>query len=245
MRKFDKEFRERMKMNGNQLMLRDVPEEERPRERMIRKGREHLSNVELIALLLRTGSTGESVMALAQRVLSQTGGLKGIAQLSYHELTKIHGIGPAKAVQILAGIELGQRLMKALPEEKDAICCPNDAVQLVMEEMRFLQQEHFVCMFLDTKNRVIEKKCIFIGSLNSSVVHPREIFREAIRCSAAGVICVHNHPSGDPTPSREDFEITKRLFQAGEMIGIELIDHLIIGDQLYYSMREKGVIPDN
>lgn len=234
-----------MKMIGNQLMLRDVPEEERPRERMIRKGREHLSNVELIALLLRTGSTGESVMALAQRVLSQTGGLKGIAQLSYHELTKIHGIGPAKAVQILAGIELGQRLMKALPEEKDAIRCPSDAAQLVMEEMRFLQQEHFVCMFLDTKNRVIEKKCIFIGSLNSSVVHPREIFREAIRCSAAGVICAHNHPSGDPTPSQEDFEITKRLFNAGEMIGIELIDHLIIGDQLYYSMREKGVIPDN
>lgn len=232
-------------MIGNQLMLRDVPEEERPRERMIRKGREHLSNVELIALLLRTGSTGESVMALAQRVLSQTGGLKGIAQLSYHELTKIHGIGPAKAVQILAGIELGQRLMKALPEEKDAIRCPSDAAQLVMEEMRFLQQEHFVCMFLDTKNRVIEKKCIFIGSLNSSVVHPREIFREAIRCSAAGVICAHNHPSGDPTPSQEDFEITKRLFNAGEMIGIELIDHLIIGDQLYYSMREKGVIPDN
>lgn len=100
-------------------------------------------------------------------------------------------------------------------------------------------------MFLDTKNRVIEKKCIFIGSLNSSVVHPREIFREAIRCSAAGVICAHNHPSGDPTPSQEDFEITKRLFNAGETIGIELIDHLIIGDQLYYSMREKGVIPDN
>lgn len=232
-------------MVGNQLMLRDVPEEERPRERMIRQGREHLSNVELIALLLRTGSMGESVMALAQRVLSQTGGLKGIAHLSYHELTQIHGIGPAKAVQILAGIELGQRLMKVLPDERYAIRSPEDAVQLVMEEMRFLQQEHFVCMFLNTKNRVIEKKCIFIGSLNSSVVHPREIFREAIRCSAAGVICVHNYPSGDPTPSQEDLEITKRLYNAGEMIGIDLIDHLIIGDQLYYSMREKGLIPGN
>src|SRR5690606_21228026 len=140
------------------------------------------------------------------------------------------------------GIELGQRLVKAIPEETDVIRCPGDAVQLVMEEMRFLQQEHFVCMFLNTKNRVIEKKCIFIGSLNSSVVHPREIFREAIRCSAAGVVCVHNHPSGDPTPSREDLEITKRLYHAGEMIGIELVDHLIIGDQLYYSMREKGLL---
>lgn len=229
-------------MAGNQLMLKDVPEEDRPRERMIRRGREHLSNVELIALLLRTGSAGESVMALAQRVLSQTGGLKGLAQLSYHELTSIHGIGPAKAVQVLAGIELGQRLMKVLPEEKDVIRSPDDAVQLVMEEMRFLQQEHVVCMFLNTKNRVIEKKCIFIGSLNRSVVHPREIFREAIRCSAAGIICVHNHPSGDPTPSQEDIAITKRLQAAGETIGIDLIDHIIIGDQSYYSMREKGII---
>lgn len=229
-------------MVGNPLMLRDVPEEERPRERMIRQGREHLSNVELIALLLRTGSAGESVIALAQRLLAQTGGLKGIAQLSFHELTKIHGIGPAKAVQILAGIELGQRLMKELPEERDVIRSPADAVQLVMEEMRFLQQEHFICMFLNTKNRVIERKCIFIGSLNSSIVHPREIFREAIRCSAAGVICFHNHPSGDPTPSQEDLAITERLVMAGETIGIELIDHIIIGDQLYYSMREKGMI---
>lgn len=229
-------------MAGNQLMLKDVPEEDRPRERMIRRGREHLSNVELIALLLRTGSAGESVMALAQRVLSQTGGLKGLAQLSYHELTSIHGIGPAKAVQVLAGIELGQRLMKVLPEERDVIRSPDDAVQLVMEEMRFLQQEHVVCMFLNTKNRVIEKKCIFIGSLNRSVVHPREIFREAIRCSAAGIICVHNHPSGDPTPSQEDIAITKRLQAAGETIGIDLIDHIIIGDQSYYSMREKGII---
>lgn len=231
-------------MVANQLMLRDVPEEERPRERMIRQGPEHLSNVELIALLLRTGSMGESVMVLAQRVLSQVGGLKGLVNLSYHELTQIHGIGPAKAVQILAGIELGQRLVKALPEDTDVIRCPSDAVQLVMEEMRFLQQEHFVCMFLNTKNRVIDKKCIFIGSLNTSVVHPREIFREAIRCSAASVICIHNHPSGDPTPSQEDIEITKRLFNAGEMIGIEMIDHLIIGDQTYYSMRENSLIPE-
>lgn len=228
----------------NHLMLKDVPEEDRPRERMIRQGPEHLSNVELIALLLRTGSTGESVVILAQRVLAQMGGLKGLAHLSYHELTKIHGIGPAKAVQILAGLELGQRLMKALPEERDTIRCPSDAVQLVMEEMRFLQQEHFVCMFLNTKNRVIDKKCIFIGSLNASVVHPREIFREAIRCCAASVICIHNHPSGDPTPSNEDMEITKRLFEAGVMIGIDLIDHLIIGDQTYFSMREQGLISE-
>src|SRR5690606_5092137 len=142
------------------------------------------------------------------------------------------------------GIELGQRLVKAIPEETDVIRCPSDVVQLVMEEMRFLQQEHFVCMFLNTKNRVIDKKCIFVGSLNSSVVHPREIFREAIRCSAAGIICFHNHPSGDPTPSQEDLAITERLHKAGETIGIHLIDHIIIGDQRYYSMRENGIIRD-
>ena len=112
-----------------------------------------------------------------------------------------------------------------------------------MDEMRHLSQEHFLCLFLNTKNRVIDKKCIFVGSLNSSVVHPREVFREAIRRSSAGVICVHNHPSGDPTPSREDIHVTERLVEAGQIVGIELLDHIIIGDHRYYSMKEKGIIP--
>ncbi|MBA4496153.1 DNA repair protein RadC [Paenactinomyces guangxiensis] len=227
------------------VLLKDVPEEERPRERMLRFGAEHLSNAELIALLLRTGSTGESVLHLAQRLLGELGGLKGLTSASWQELTQIRGIGPAKAVQLLAGVELGRRISRAVPADRLAIRSPDDAVQFVMDELRYEQQEHFICLFLNTKYRVIDKKCIFKGSLNVSVVHPREVFHEAIRRSSAAIICVHNHPSGDPTPSREDLEVTERLIEAGHIMGIDLVDHLIIGDQTYYSMKEKGLIPEN
>jgi DNA repair protein RadC len=226
------------------VLIKDVPVEERPRERLIKFGAEALSNAELIALLLRTGTAHESVLTLSQRVLSQTEGLKGLTKASLMELTQIHGIGPAKAVQLLAGVELGRRISRAVPEERVTIRSPYDAAQCVMEEMRYLEQEHFLCLFLNTKNKIIHKKCIFVGSLNVSVVHPREVFREAIRYSSAGIICVHNHPSGDVTPSREDLEVTQRLVEAGHLMGIELIDHLIIGDQSYFSMKEKGLILD-
>lgn len=225
------------------LMVRDVPEEERPRERMIRLGADALSNAELIAILLRTGTTSESVMELAGRVLSKAGGLRGLVEFTLNELIQFRGIGPAKGIQLLAGIELGRRISQMVPEERTAIRSPGDAAQFVMEEMRYLTQEHFVCLFLNTKNRVIDKECIFIGSLNTSVVHPREVFREAIRRSAAGVICIHNHPSGDPSPSREDLDVTARLVEAGRIIGVELLDHIIIGDGSYVSLKEKGVIP--
>ncbi|AUS10391.1 hypothetical protein C1X05_05995 [Laceyella sacchari] len=226
------------------MLLRDVPEEERPRERMIRLGPNYVSNAELIALLLRTGSTGESVMTLAQRVLNKGGGLKGLTRLSLQELMGIHGIGPAKAIQLMAGIELGQRISRMMPEDRHAIRSPDDAACYVMDELRFLQQEHFICLYLNTKYRVIDKKCIFKGSLNTSVVHPREIFHEAIRCSAAAIICVHNHPSGDPTPSTEDLLVTERLVEVGKLLGIDVVDHLIIGDQTYFSMKEKGLIAE-
>ncbi len=225
------------------VMIRDVPEEERPRERMIRLGAGMLSNAELIAILLRTGTSSESVVELGTRVLSQAGGLRGLVGMTFNELIQFRGIGPAKAVQLLAGIELGRRISQMVPEERTAIRSPADAARLVMEEMRHLTQEHFVCLFLNTKNRVIDKECIFIGSLNTSVVHPREVFREAIRRSAAGVICIHNHPSGDPSPSQEDLNVTARLVEAGRIIGIELVDHLIIGDGCYISLKEKGAIP--
>ncbi|KPC77828.1 hypothetical protein ADL26_01020 [Thermoactinomyces vulgaris] len=228
----------------NYMLLRDVPEEERPRERMIRLGPNYVSNAELIALLLRTGSTGESVMTLAQRVLNKGGGLKGLTRLSLQELMGIHGIGPAKAIQLMAGIELGQRISRMMPEDRHAIRSPDDAACYVMDELRFLQQEHFICLYLNTKYRVIDKKCIFKGSLNTSVVHPREIFHEAIRCSAAAIICVHNHPSGDPTPSTEDLLVTERLVEVGKLLGIDVVDHLIIGDQTYFSMKEKGLIAE-
>ncbi|GGE18556.1 UPF0758 protein YsxA [Marinithermofilum abyssi] len=224
----------------DQLMIRDVPEEERPRERLTQLGAEHLSNAELIAILLRTGTASESVMGLASRLLSQTGGLKGLTHAGLEDLVKIRGVGPAKAVQVLAGMELGRRIARAIPEERKAIRSPLDAAEWVMEEMRYLTQEHFVCLFLNTKNRVIDKQCIYVGGLNSSVVHPREIFREAIRRSSAGIICVHNHPSGDPTPSREDIRVTQRLYEAGRIVGVELLDHIIVGDDCFVSLKEKG-----
>ncbi|MBH8596864.1 MULTISPECIES: DNA repair protein RadC [unclassified Thermoactinomyces] len=224
------------------VLLSDVPEEERPRERMLRLGPQHLSNAELIALLLRTGSTGESVVALAHRVLVKTDGLKGLAQTSLQELMKIHGIGLAKAVQLMAGVELGQRISRLSPEERYVIRSPEDVAQYVMDELRFAKQEHFVCLFLDTKHQVICKKCVFKGSLNASLVHPREIFLEAIRSSSAAVICIHNHPSGDPTPSTEDIHVTERLIEAGQLLGIEVLDHVIIGDQRFFSLREHGLI---
>lgn len=228
---------------AKQLMIRDVPEEERPRERLVQLGAEHCSNTELIAILLRTGTSSESVMTLAHRVLSKTGGIRGLTDTTLKELMEIRGIGKAKAVQILAGIELGRRISRAIPEERMTIRSPRDAAEMVMDEMRYLTQEHFVCLFLNTKNQVIDKECIFVGSLDTSVVHPREVFREAIRRSSAGVICIHNHPSGDPHPSREDVDITYRLYEAGEIVGVELMDHIIVGDGCYFSLKEKGLFP--
>ncbi|MDR6226425.1 RadC family protein [Desmospora profundinema] len=230
-------------MERDSLLIRDVPEGERPRERMLQVGPASLANAELVAILLRTGTAAESAIHLAGRVLSKVDGLKGLAQADLLELTEIRGVGPAKAVQLLAGIELGRRVFRAVPGEKVAIRSPRDAAEACMDEMRYLSQEHFVCLFLNTKNVVIDKKCIYVGTLNASVVHPREVFREAIRKSSAGVICVHNHPSGDPTPSREDIHVTERLFEAGRLLGIDLLDHIIIGDSRFYSMKEKGIMP--
>ncbi|SHE47835.1 DNA replication and repair protein RadC [Seinonella peptonophila] len=226
------------------MLLKSLPLEDRPRERMIENGPKSLSNGELIALLLRTGSAGESVMELAQKILVEVGGIQSLAQISFHELLAIHGVGPAKAVQLLAGLELGKRVRQVTSTDGQFIHQPIDAVDMIRNELRFYQQEHFICMFLNTKNRVIDKKCIFIGSLNLSVVHPREIFREAVKCSAARIICIHNHPSGDPSPSTEDIEITFRLVESGKMIGIEVVDHIVIGDLNYFSMKENGLIPD-
>lgn len=220
--------------------MKDFPKEERPRERFIQYGAESLSNQELIALVLRTGTKEASVLTLAQRVLSHFGNLRMLKEATLEELTKINGIGPAKAIQLLTSIELGRRIVNSTAEERYVIRTPEDGANYVMEEMRFLRQEHFVCLYLNTKNQVIHKQTIFIGSLNSSIVHPREVFREALRRSAASIICLHNHPSGDPTPSREDIEVTKRLSECGKLIGIEVLDHIIIGDKRYVSLKEKG-----
>ena len=148
----------------------------------------------------------------------------------------------AKAIHVLAAVEVGRRIASHTLEERYVIRSPEDGAKYLMNEMRFLTQEHFVCLYLNTKNQVIHKQTIFIGSLNASIVHPREVFKEAVRRSAASVICLHNHPSGDPTPSREDIEVTKRLAESGKIVGIELLDHLIIGENKYVSLKEKGYV---
>ncbi|MBS4199813.1 DNA repair protein RadC [Bacillus sp. FJAT-49732] len=221
-------------------MIRDFPIDQRPRERLINNGAESLSNHELLAILLRTGTKSESVIQLSNRLLTQFGGLMWLKDAVLEEMTNLKGIGQAKAVQIAAAVELGRRISNLSYDERYVIRSPEDGANYVMNDMRFLTQEHFVALYLNTKNQVIHRQTIFIGSLNASIVHPREVFKEAIRRSAASIICLHNHPSGDPSPSREDIEVTKRLVECGKMIGIELLDHLIIGDKKYVSMKEKG-----
>ncbi|WP_202630819.1 RadC family protein [Pallidibacillus pasinlerensis] len=224
------------------MLIKDFPKDERPRERFIKHGPESLSNQELLAILLRTGTKAESVLQLAQRLIKEFEGLRMLKDATLEELTKIKGIGEAKAIQILAAVELGRRINSLSNEERYSIRSPEDGANYVMEEMRFLNQEHFVCLYLNTKNQVIHKQTVFIGSLNASIVHPREVFREAFRRSAASIICIHNHPSGDPTPSREDIEVTRRLKECGRMIGIEILDHIIIGDKRFVSLKEKGYL---
>ncbi|WP_306471880.1 DNA repair protein RadC [Bacillus sp. AFS015802] len=226
----------------NRLMIRDFPQDERPRERLIQCGAASLSNQELLAILLRTGTKSESVLQLSNRLLNQFDGLNLLKDASLEEITKTKGIGLAKAVQIMAAVEFGRRISNLAFDDRYSIRSPEDGANYVMNDMRFLAQEHFVCLYLNTKNQVLHKQTIFIGSLNASIVHPREVFKEAFRRSAASIICIHNHPSGDPTPSREDIEVTKRLVECGRIIGIDILDHLIIGEKKFISLKEKGYL---
>ncbi len=223
-------------------MLRDLPHEERPRERMMQYGAEALSHAELLAILLRTGTQQESALHLAQRILMQAGNLRQLVDLSLEEMMEIKGIGTAKALQLKAGIELGRRLALSRHTLSPAIRSPRDVSDLLSEQLRYLQKEHFVCLFLNTKNVVIAQETLSIGSLNAAVVHPREVFRAAIKCSSASIICAHNHPSGDPTPSKEDVQLTQRLIEAGSIVGIDVLDHIVIGDGQYVSLKERGLI---
>lgn len=229
-------------MESTSITLKDVPKEERPRERLLKHGAKNVSNQELLAILLVSGTREETVLQLAKRILMHFEGIKLLSEATIEELTAIKGIGIAKGVQLLAAIELGKRMSNVKQKEEYFIRSPEDGANYVMEDMRNLKQEHFVALFLNTKNQVIHRKTIFIGSLNSSIVHPREVFREAVRRSAASIICIHNHPSGDPTPSKEDIYVTKRLVESGKMMGIEVLDHIIIGNRRFVSLKEKGYI---
>ncbi|MCM3717013.1 RadC family protein [Fictibacillus phosphorivorans] len=223
-------------------MIKDYPLQERPRERLLQDGPDTLSNYELLAILLRTGTKQMSAIQLSHHIIQHFEGLRHLKDATIGELKEINGIGPAKAVELMAAIEIGKRISRLQFEERYTIRSPEDGARYLMDELRFLHQEHFVCLYLNTKNQVLNKKTVFIGSLNTSIVHPREVFKEGLKRSCASIICFHNHPSGDPAPSREDIEVTKRLVECGKMLGIEVLDHIIIGDQKYVSLKEKGYV---
>lgn len=220
-------------------MIRDLPEGERPRERLRDFGPGQLSNAELIAILLRTGVEGESVLNLAARLLSQFGGLAGMARVSYGELCGVKGISDAKACQLLAAFELGRRLVSLHPEGRPIIRCPQDVYNLLGAEMAFLDQEHLKVVLLNTKNEVRGTVEVYKGNVNSAMVRVAEVLRPAIRENCPSIIIVHNHPSGDPTPSPEDVLITRKIASGGQMMDIELLDHIIIGGQRHVSLKER------
>jgi DNA repair protein RadC len=221
--------------------ITDLAISDRPRERLAQMGADALSNAELIAILMRSGVKGLNVLQMAQKILVDLGGLVGLHRTPYEELTQVHGVGPAKAAQLKAAIELGRRLSVADMGERPGIHSPEDAAALVGYEMGALEQEHLRVMLLDTRNRVLKVVEIYKGSLNSSAIRIGEIFRDAIRINAASVILVHNHPSGDPTPSPEDISVTKAIITAGELMDIEVLDHLVIGKNSFISMKSKGL----
>ena len=222
-------------------LIQDLPVEERPRERFAQVGASGLSSAELIAIILRTGNRGESVVRLAERILSTFGGLPGVGRATLTELQTIDGIGPVKAIEIKSALELGRRLLTTAPNERPQIKAPADAANLLMSEMMFLEQEHLRVLLLDTRNHVLAMPTIYIGSLNTSVVRVGELFRPAIRENAASIVVAHNHPSGDPTPSSEDIRVTKAIREAGKLLNIELLDHVIIGRNRFTSLKERGL----
>lgn len=226
----------------NHLKIKDLPESERPYEKLEKYGAERLTDAELLAIIIKTGTKKETSVSLAQRILGKAQRVvSGMNDISLQELTNISGIGRVKAIQIKAVLELGKRFVSYKKCDKIYIKTPNDVADYLMEDMRTLNKEHVKGILLNTKNQLIKIIDISIGSLNSSIVHPREVFSEAIKCSAASLIVVHNHPSGDCTPSSEDISITKRLHSAGQILGVELVDHIIIGDQKYTSLKEINI----
>ncbi|HFC12813.1 MAG TPA: JAB domain-containing protein [Anaerolineae bacterium] len=221
--------------------IHDMPTDERPRERFAQVGAAGLSSAELLAIILRTGNRGESVVRMAERVLATFDGLPGVARASLKELQQVNGIGPAKATEMQAALELGRRLLATMPKERPQIKSPADAANLLMSEMAFLEQEHLRVLLLDTRNRVISIPTVYIGSLNASIVRVGELFRPAIKENAAAIVIAHNHPSGDPSPSPEDIRMTKAVKQAGELLNIDLLDHIVIGRNRFVSLKERGL----
>ena len=221
--------------------ITDLATDERPRERLAHLGPQALATSELLAILLRVGVTGENAVQVGQRLLNVFGGLSGLHRAPFEELCNQHGIGEAKAAQIKAAIELGRRMALESPEERPAVNCPSEAAALVVYEMSALEQEHLRVILLDTRNRVLDIVEVYKGSVNSSQVHVGELFKPAIRRNAPALIVVHNHPSGDPTPSPDDVAVTRAIVQAGKLLDVDVLDHMIIGQGRWVSLKERGL----
>lgn len=223
------------------LSIHDLPDDERPRERLLTRGAGALSSAELLAILLRTGTAQENVLRLAERLLSQFGGLHGLASASAAELEQIRGLGSAKVAQILATMELGKRLASRPSNERPVIASSADAARLVFD-MADLPQEHIRVILLDNSRRVIATPTIYIGTINTSVLRVSEVFREAITRNSVALVIAHNHPSGDPNPSPEDVEVTRSLYAAGKLLDIAVLDHIIIAGGEWRSLRDLGLV---
>lgn len=224
-------------------LIRDLPRGERPRERLRDYGPGALSSAELLAIVLRTGAGGESVLAVATRLLSRFGGLVGLARAGHADLCAEHGLGPAKAAQLQAALELGKRLASTQPEERPVVRSPADVAGLLLAEMGLLEQEHLRVVLLNTRNQVLAVEEVYRGSVNSSLVRAAEVLREAVKRNATAIIIVHNHPSGDPAPSPEDVQMTERLVEAGRLLDVEVLDHVVIGQQRWVSLKQLGKMP--
>ncbi|CAA9570009.1 MAG: UPF0758 family protein [uncultured Thermomicrobiales bacterium] len=223
------------------LTIKELPAGERPQEKLKLRGEASLSNGELIAILLRTGLPGETVVDVAQRLLATHGGLLGLSRVDYGDLCKERGLGEVKAAKLKACVELARRLSLERPNERVRISSPEDIVVLISSEMAALDQEELRVILLNTKNEVLRVVTVYRGSVNAAQIRVAEVFKEAVRHNAPSLVIAHNHPSGDPTPSSDDVAVTRELVQAGRLLDIEVLDHLVIGDGRHVSLRRKGL----
>ena len=224
-----------------QPLIKELPIQERPRERLKKYGAASLSNAELLAIVLRTGAAAESVLNLSAKLLVRFGSINGLARAGFGELCSERGLGEAKAAQLKAALELGRRILSIQPEDRVVVKSPDSVANLLQAEMAFLEQEELRLVLLNTKNQVLAVSQLYKGSVSTSLIRVSELFREAVRENCPALVVVHNHPSGDPTPSPEDIKITEQIVKAGKLLDIEVLDHLIIGHQRYVSLKEKGL----